>query len=344
MGAILSIIKGVVKFFEVMSQIIVHLAKIIFDFFQDPIGTLIRLLGALIGVLIGVTLMTTYLVFKPLSYFVFPLLAYVIAWMYCLGLTLISVWLWVVYFCMAFGVFAIDFISGGRAFRLFLCEADPEQWVMRENYAHGNRCEKGLFCMRSCGPKYSPTWGGLLCRRRAQDQHTLCPQQYIYRMFMHQFDPKYATYLGKLPVKPPIFDLSHLTPAFYWSSVEDRTSTLLAIFDRKKKSESLCAEWMKPYEMICRQIFATSPFLFDRNESDTTLKVGKEVFCSGKEDDPSVCAGIDKNNAMMKPLDKGNRIYLKIMMIVVSLVMVGLLAWSVQNAVLSFINDGTKIQ
>ncbi len=282
MGGVITFFKSVKEFFDSVLFIVKKVAQLALQFFRDPFGTIMKLFTLLLGLVLAAFLMVWYTLLTPLV----PVGAFVagnVAAIVRATLTSVAYGaLWTLYGGVALLVFVLDFFTGGYAFRLFLCEAEPDEWALRGNYAAGNRCTRGMACQRPCADRYRPVLAGMVCARTAGYEPAFCPKQHVYRRYVGGSDPAYAAHLGTTDAEDApgaVFDDTVQPPAsFAVMNKKAREAWLRQRYRDRKRFLSAC---MKPTsaDPLVRNLCSNAPLLFPADSVPQVAQACRQMYC-----------------------------------------------------------------
>jgi hypothetical protein len=289
MGAILNFFSAVKVFFESVLYLVKRIAELTIQFFRDPFGTILKVFIMLLGLVVAAFLGVWHTLLLP----VVPAAAFVVANVAAAThATLTSLaygLMWTLYFGVSLLVFVLDFFTGGYAFRLFLCEAEPDEWALRGNYCAGNRCARNLVCQRPCADRYRPVLGGAACGRTPAYQPTFCPQQHVYRRYVQASDEGYASHLGTSDAEDAagaVFEerVAELPVELRFAGPKAKEAYLRRTYRDRKRFLSEC---LKPgsgaagqaAEPVVRNLCSNVPLLFPAGSAPQVAAACRQMYC-----------------------------------------------------------------
>ncbi len=293
MGAILNFFSAVKVFFESLLYLIRKIAELTLQFFRDPFGTILKVFVMILGLVVAAFLGVWHTLLLP----VVPVAAFVVANVAAVAqATLTSLafgLLWTLYFGVSLLVFVLDFFTGGYAFRLFLCEAEPDEWALRGNYCAGNRCTRNLVCQRPCADRYKPVLGGAACGRTPAYQPTFCPQQHVYRRYVQASDEAYASHLGTTDAEDAagaVFDdgVAELPVELRFAGPKAKEAYLRQKYRDRKRFLSDClkpgggAAGQQAAEPVVRNLCSNVPLLFPASSAPQVAAACRQMYCDFK--------------------------------------------------------------
>ena len=270
---------GIGGFFSAIGKIFPALLKILMsvvNVINDPM----LFIRWILGLVIGFTLYILYALICVLSF-----LFYIPAFFIIIIINAVFSAFWILLY-LAIAVFylvltIIDSVTGGNILPLFRCENLPNAWTRYPNYVRDNKYVRNLFCRYKCGNRYSPSTNGWMCNKIATSEPMYAPHQLIYNAYMEHYDP-----LKQVP-----FRYSYTpTLQYFKQTLDQRTSLWRSVYRDTQEYMTLCAEKMKPYDHIIKEmcLYLTKSDKFEKEHATERQQIAE--LCK-----ITYCINADKN-------------------------------------------------
>ena len=275
-GGVMSLVMAVVPLCMGIWDIMQSMATDPFKGMVSLVMVFVGMILALILIILHTLLSITMVAFGIIAIFSYVFTLY-IAWWYTVLLVLLSLLMGITYALL----WLIDMPTGGFVVRMMRCDQRPDGWYTQSGFAEGNGFSTfAPLCYRPCATRYRVVLAGTCCKRMRHFMPDWCPQQQIYRIFLH--GGVVMTDIG-----PYAFVNYPNESGFRSRTQSSKASTLVSAYKEKVEWYQRCYRAYGEKDYLTRHLCdnidvlaSDSPF-----QAKAMRTVCREVFCDYVPDD-----------------------------------------------------------